>query len=218
MATTPPTQFHHFPSLPYELRLKIYHILLNEPRNVKINGKRPIMKISRKRYLETYTTTTPIPPLLHSSQETRAEALTYYRAHFRSEHSPSYIYVNFERDTIQLADGVMAYLSGEELKGIRRLHLQVEDAAYFGHYNLGMLAKMRGLREVELVGLGEDAGTWQSRGHYFRGMVRELREMRREDPFWDCPRVRIVHADSGEEFAVVEGGVWTEADEDDEDD
>ncbi|APA15132.1 predicted protein [Sclerotinia sclerotiorum 1980 UF-70] len=214
MATPAPlTQFHHFPSLPYELRLKIYNILLNEPRSVKIDGKRPVMKIGRKRYLETYTTTTPIPSLLHTNHETRAEALTHYHAHFRTEHSPSYIYVNFDRDTISLADGVIAYLSGKELNGIQKLHLQIEDTAYFGHYNLKRLEEMRGLKEVELVGLGQDAGTWQLRGHYFRGLVREIREMRRRAPLWDCPRVRIVHADSGEEFAVVEGGGWSEDDE-----
>ncbi|KAJ8068141.1 hypothetical protein OCU04_003712 [Sclerotinia nivalis] len=215
MATAPLTQFHPFPSLPYELRLKIYNTLLNEPRTVKINCEKSIIKLSRRRYLKSYTSSTPIPPLLHTSHESRAEALTHYQPLFRTEHSPSYIYINFDTDTINLADGIMTYLAGAELEGIRRLELQVEDAAYFGHYNLEILSKMRGLREVELVAKGEDRGTWQPRGHFLRGIMRDLKELRRENPLWDCPRVRLMHADSGEEFAVVEGGVWTEADEED---
>ncbi|KAF7865984.1 hypothetical protein EAF04_006147 [Stromatinia cepivora] len=215
MATAPLTQFHFFPSLPYELRLKIYCILLNEPRTVKINSEKSIIKSSHRRYLKSYTSTTPIPSLLHICHESRAEALTHYKPLFRTEHSPCYIYINFDTDTIDLADGIITYLTGEELEGIRRLEIQVEDAAYFGHYNLEMMSKMRGLREVELVAKGEDCNTWQPRGHYLRGIMRDLKELRRENPLWCCPRVRLMHADSGEEFGVVEGGVWTEADEED---
>ncbi|ESZ92846.1 hypothetical protein SBOR_6754 [Sclerotinia borealis F-4128] len=115
--------------------------------------------------------------------ESRCEALTYYQSFFRTPHSPSYIYVNFTIDTIKLADGIISYVDGEERDGIRKLELAVEDAAYFGHYNLETISKMQGLQELELVATERDRSSWQPEGHYL---------MRREKPDWCCPRVRLV--------------------------
>lgn len=91
----------------------------------------------------------------------------------------------------------------------------MEDSAYFGHYNLETIMEMKGLQELELIAKGEDLDTWQPEGHFLRNIMRDLKEVRRDNPEWCCPRVRLVHGRLGKEFGVVEGGVWTEADEED---
>lgn len=217
MTTNPLTQFHPFPSLPYELRLKIYSLLLTSPRTLPITAQKGTITPTRRRYLKSYTTPTPIPPLLHTCHESRLEALTHYRALFHTPHSPSYIYANFDRDTIQLADGVLSYLGGDELRGIRRLVVDVEDSAYFGHYHLETIMRMEGLSDLELVARGEDLNTWQPEGHFLRGIWRDLREGRKRRKDWWCPRVRLVDRRLGSEFAVFEGGFWAEEDEEEGD-
>ena len=89
----------------------------------------------------------------------------------------------------------------------------MQDSAYFGHYNLEFIVKMKGLKELEVIAPGEDLDTWQPEGHFLRNLVRDFKETRRDHPDWCCPRVRIIHAGSGKEFGIVNGGVWTEADE-----
>ncbi|TGO49654.1 hypothetical protein BCON_0204g00050 [Botryotinia convoluta] len=215
MATSPLAQFQFFSSLPYELRLKIYGMILNDTRTVQINCEKATIISTRRRYLKSFKSPTPIPSLLHICQETRAEALAHYKPLFCTQYSPSYIYINFTTDIIKLADGIIPYLDGEERDGIRKMELVVSDMAYFGHYNLEAISKMRGLQELELEALGEDLNSWQPEGHYLSTIMKELKEMRREKPDWCCPRVRLVHGRLGKEFGVVEGGIWTEADEED---
>ena len=106
-------------------------------------------------------------------------------------------------------------MDGEERDGIKKMELVVSDGAYFGHYNLEAISNMSGLQELELEAQGEDLNTWQPEGHYLNNIMKELKEMRREKPEWCCPRVTLVHGRLGKEFGVVEGGIWTEADEED---
>lgn len=223
MTTTPPTQFHLFPSLPYEIRHKIYKHILSEPRTVKITGEKGIMTSTSRarRYLKRYNSSTPIPTLLHLSHETRLLALKHYKPHFRTQCSPSYTYINFETDTIELADGILSYLEGrEETDKISKLCVQVMDAAYFSHYHLEMLVHMKRLLQADIRVKEEDVHGWQPAGHFLRALWGDLRELRRQNQEWEYPRIRLMYWDGDEGverlFAVVEGA-WRGDDEEQED-
>lgn len=64
--------FHLFPSLPTELRLKIYNHIAN------LTSSRRILKISHSPMLERYTSNTAPPLILSLSAESRAWAQTQY--------------------------------------------------------------------------------------------------------------------------------------------
>lgn len=136
MTTTPRNQFPSFSSLPYELRFKIYGMLLNEPRLLTITCEKATVSTTNGnfQYIKSYTSPTPIPPLLHICHESRVEALTHYKPLFRTKYSPSYIYVNFTTDSIKLADGMLPYLFREKCEGIREMKIVIEDTEYYSHF------------------------------------------------------------------------------------
>jgi 2EXR family len=67
-----PTTFQSFPKLPFELRLKIYHLMLI-PRYIHYNPQRALRS--------NLTLDSQIPPLLHINHESRTFAATQYSLH-----------------------------------------------------------------------------------------------------------------------------------------
>jgi hypothetical protein len=97
---TPPT-FSLFGELPTEIRLKIWKIAAREPRLVNIQcQKEAYMAGTIKRFIaKSFTTTNPVPPLLHACHESRAETISEYQLSFATSHTPASIYINFDRDS-----------------------------------------------------------------------------------------------------------------------
>ncbi|KAE9367440.1 hypothetical protein N431DRAFT_561418 [Stipitochalara longipes BDJ] len=212
-----PQTFTLFPSLPFELRLKIWDLALSEPRTVTISCHRE--KLDRdRRFAKAFTSLTPPPPLLHVNRESRFEALSRYLPFFKTETSEVYTYISFSQDTIKCADSVLEYMPRHEVSHIERLVLEVRDAEYFGHFHMDVVKKMERLQELELLAApGEIDYMWSRNERYVGTLMGNFHEKRFEDPGWRCPRMRIVNRKSGEEVGVIEGGVliegWKKGDE-----
>jgi 2EXR family len=200
------TTFTLFPSLPFELRLKIWDHALAEPRSVTIVCHREMLDRER-RFAKAFTSSTPLIPLLHINRESRYEALSRCTRSFTTDTSPIYTYICFPLDTIKCADSVLEYMPHTEVQQIRRLVLDVRDAEYFGHFHMDVVKRMERLESLELLAApGAIDYRWNRADRYVVTLQREFTEKRYEDPGWRCPRVRIVNKGSGEEVGVIEGG------------
>ncbi|RFU29986.1 hypothetical protein B7463_g6378, partial [Scytalidium lignicola] len=206
-------QFHKFPLLPSELRLKIWSLALDISRTIKVNLKKDIVRPGPgHRYAQSFNSPTPVPALLHTCRESRFEGLTIYKPCFTTRHSPNYIYVCFDRDVVEIADNVICYIGEEECRELQSLIVQVKDFAYFGHYNMETLMSMSALTNLRLVvdsvtgRLGWDT---ESEYPYLWSLTRDFEEARRLNPNWVRPTVYIVDAKTGKEVSVLAGGVWT---------
>jgi hypothetical protein len=213
------SKFHHFNLLPFELRHKIYTLILAQPRTVSITCEKKVMVPTTRRYIESFASTTPIPVLLHVSSESRREALKYYAPCFKTTHSPKYIYVNFSLDTIKLAEGILGYLAPADHDNIQRLILYVNDAAYFGHYHMDHLVVMKSLKEIVMWAGHGEIYSWVRDGEYLIILTRDFHRARRDNratgdnPGWNCPRVEIMHGVKGNRVGLIEGGCWTQEEE-----
>jgi hypothetical protein len=231
MSQSPPTTFPLFPQLPSELRLKIWSLALSSPRTVTISCKKDTLNTGG-RYASAFTTTTPPPAPLHTCREARYEGLTIYKPYFtvpsseqwtryegpsvfkpyinstKSTTSDIYTYLNFDLDTVRCADNVLEYIGKLEINGIRRLVLEVRDVAYFGHFCMDVLKSMSKLKELGLWTQEGNTYSWSRGGQVqlYETLERDFMETRYGDPGWECPRVRIVNINSGEEMAIIEGG------------
>jgi hypothetical protein len=77
--------FARFPDLPVELRLSIWKTGCFESRNVdfeRVTQSFPTTYNSRSNAASRYRSQTAIPPILHTSQESRSEALKHYSLEF----------------------------------------------------------------------------------------------------------------------------------------
>ncbi|KIN07134.1 hypothetical protein OIDMADRAFT_16005 [Oidiodendron maius Zn] len=205
---TPPT-FTLFRELPTEIRVKIWKIAAREPRLVNIQCQREsYMRGAMKRFLaKSFTTTNPVPPLLHACHESRAETIFEYQLSFATSHTPASIYINFDRDTPRLASGVLVYLGPEELSKIRFLSIKVIDYPYFAHFNMGILRNMESLESLELLA-HQDQEAPRGRG-IARTLTDDFNEERERYPEGKVLLVRIVSGDTGEEIAARnEDGSW----------
>lgn len=198
--------FTLFPQLPFELRLKIWDHALSTPRTVTISCQREMLDRER-RFAKAFTSSTPVPPLLHTNHESRTEALARYTPSFRTDTSPNSTYISFAHDTVRCADSVLEYLSPREAVAIQHMILEVRDAEYFGHFNMDVVRRMASLRELVLLAKPGDVDyAWNRPDRYVATLEGNFLEAKCEDPGWVCPRVRIVHRDRGEELCVLEGG------------
>jgi hypothetical protein len=198
--------FTLFPHLPFELRLKIWEYALSEPRTVIISCHRGMLDKER-RFAKAFSSPTPPPSVLHVSRESRLEALPQYTPTFKTDTSDIYTYFCFPLDTLRCADSVLDYMPTEEVKRIEKLVLDVRDAEYFGHFHMDVVKEMERLEDLTLVTKPGEADYRMNRpGRYVDTLAGEFENARCENPGWRCPKVRIVHRDSGKEKWVFEGG------------
>jgi len=203
-ASSPLTEFHLFPQLPGELRLKIWKLALSTPRVVDIDCTKQSVE-GERRWVERFYSSTPQPALLHACQESRFEALstnTYLPA-FTTKHSPNVIYVSFDQDTIQCSDSMLPYIAKTEAIAIQRMILDVRDAAYFGHFHMDTVKTMTNLTHLELLMSQPLVQSWEPAEKF---LVRDFQRERFDSPGWNSPTVRIVDRITKEELAVVHGG------------
>jgi len=216
---TSPPSFELFPTLPFELRLKIWDLVLSSPRVVTLSCERA--KLDReRRFAKAFTSKTPPPALLHVCRESRFEALSTYQPFFKTETSPIFTYVSFEQDAIHCAEIVLDYMGEVEVQSIQRMTVEVNDAEYFGHFHMGVITGMRKLKEMSLLAEEGRLLGWHRNGRYVEALTNGFKDARYTDPGWECPRIRIMNKHTGEELSVIEGGAlipgWKEGDEVDE--
>jgi 2EXR family len=198
--------FHLFPHLPFELRLKIWDHALSSPRTVTLSCQREMLDRER-RFAKAFTSSTPTPPLLSTTRESRLEALSRYTPSFKTDTSSICTYISFTQDTLRCADSVLEYMPPHEIAQIQHLVLEVRDAEYFGHFHMDVVKRMERLKEVTLLaGPGEVDYRWNRADRFPQTLKNNFLEAGFENPGWVCPRVRIVHRTSGEELCVLEGG------------
>lgn len=212
------SNFHQFPALPTELRLKIWAIALSTRRTITILCDRPAFKRGEIRQAHGFKSNLPTPVLLHVCRESRAEALNVYKPYFKTSRSNdtyistrNSIYVSFEQDTLQFEDTVLPYLAETELQGIKTLILDVKDAAYFAHFNMASVKRMRGLKTVDIFA---DKGLHQGYRTYYEQLMGDFEDAREIDPGWECPKVTIRKRGTNTVVGNIEGGAlipgWVE--------
>ncbi|KUJ19511.1 uncharacterized protein LY89DRAFT_780436 [Mollisia scopiformis] len=207
-ATMPPSEFTLFPQLPLELRLKVWGFALTEPRIVKISCKKGFTDIGR-RITEYFICHNPTHPILHVNQEARFEGLTTYSyvPFFQTTSSDRYTYINFDYDIIRCPASVLEYLGPAEIKAMRKMVLEVGDAAYFGHFHMDTIVRMKNLEELELLSEHGLVYGWdKNRDVLVERLTNDFQGARFEDPGWRCPRVSIVNIKTGGVAGVIEGG------------
>lgn len=202
--------FHLFSRLPGEIRLQIWSLILSTPRTIELNCDIEIHSNTGRGYAKSFTTKTPIPPLLHVNHESRYEALKVYTAHFNTEHSPNYIYVAFDRDIIKLHEEVLAHVLNTELASIRYMSLGVMGYDYLEWVRLGAIGKMRRLVELELVHVhdrfdsdGEDGDVRElatsDRYPFAKNLIRGIEA---HFPDWNYPKVCVVSYLTGKRYEL----------------
>lgn len=107
-----------------------------------------------------------------------------------------------------MADKDIQYLGTEERDGIQMMKVKVIDCSNFGHYHMNTFKGLKSLKELEVV-MDERVGLQQRN---FRdqnpaiALIWQFEDERREDPAWECPRVRIVGSDTGKLYGESQGG------------
>lgn len=197
------TTFHLFPMLPSELRIQVWNLALSVPRVVTVSCKKE-RRNGYWRFTKSFVSHTAVPALLHTCRESRLEGFLTYIPMFKNDISPTYTYVS-EHDTIQVSDNILALIGEEEKERVQRMILEVKDTAYFGHFNMDALMRMRKLRELDLL-VQDEVASWNEERRYVDGIIGDFEQARERDPGWECPRVRILDRNTGMELSVIPGG------------
>lgn len=108
----------------------------------------------------------------------------------------------FDQDVLQLPEDVLGYVGKAELDNVRSMIVEVIDSSYFGNFNMDILRRMPRLRELELV-VNEKRGV--ERRQFVATIKEDFQEAMAMDPEWECPPVRIVSRETGEEMGVIKG-------------
>jgi hypothetical protein len=221
MSSKPLTQFHLFPSLPPELRLKIWSYS-HHPRTIPIECEKAIVSASKpRRFVKAFTSPIRPPSILQICRESREEALPLYTALFRTSYSKGWTYICLPVDTVFIPDSTLGYLGRDEICGIQRLKLEVHDCTNFSHYHLDTIMEMRALKELDLV-IDENSTSLSVRGGEpanipsARVLEYDFSDRKLDRPGWEAPEIRIL-GKHGELLGRVEGGAlvpgWVIGDE-----
>ncbi|KAF3045004.1 hypothetical protein E8E12_002647 [Didymella heteroderae] len=185
--------FHLFPRLPLELRIRVWERAAFE-RLVIINGN-----ISYG-----YWSPTPVPPVTRACRESRR--YSSYCKHFTAarKHPERYFWINPPRDTIQIYPILINPLS-TETKEVVRLRIDLSHSKGWGVDDFfwshgGSLDAFPGLKSVDIL-VADELARWTSfndEGWWW----------------WDCigvgppPWMRIVSCRTGEWIDAVNCGVY----------
>jgi hypothetical protein len=210
-------EFHPFPLLPTELRLKIWSLALHTPRAITIAcRKSPMHRRTPElpRTIEAFSSTTPVAPLLHTCRESRNEAAPSYPPAFVTPRGR--LFVAFAVDRVCMPDSILASVPDADLRRIRHMVLDVRDCYYFEFFNMESIVRMRALETLDLLawkGPEYYIGTAAVRDRrYVEELVAGFEGAREANRDWVCPRVRIMNKDTGEEIGGLEGGLLPESD------
>jgi len=180
-------EFHLFPALPPELRLKIWGYALSVPRNVTVLCLEGRFERGAPREVKFSSPDRP-PALLHVCRESRCEALRIYTPAFQTGKGATPIYVAFSQDTIESSQNLLRCLGKLELEGIQRLVLVIKDPSYFADFNSQFLKMMQhNLRELELlIDQGDEYRGPRTRD-MFEWLPKDIRWSVAQDNDWTKP-------------------------------
>jgi hypothetical protein len=165
--------FHRFPTLPLELRLRIWHFALQIPYMINLHMGWQLDPYSNACTKYLYASSNIPRPLLFVNWEARAAALSAYLPGFYNQSGTKVVWINPKLDTLYL-DGLLVDLLVKYcvVKWIERVAFPVEDWLILNNYGMPMMPwrtrilceHMRALREVQLVTWDELkwSGTWIS--------------------------------------------------------
>jgi hypothetical protein len=198
MSTLSPSQsgttFHHFPLLPAELRTQIWTYAAFEPRYLKLEYTEKGNKVD-------YFYICNPAPVLYACQESRSQALVFYRKAFSVRGNPRYIWVNFAVDTIELLDIRVSSnnLERDDLNRIERLVVNVEEQHVFVHRTVDRLRFHPPLKDIVILSF-YGVSNWDA-----EDIIEATRRMR---SWYDwkkikCPRMRIRELYTGVEMDLL---------------
>ncbi|KFY95455.1 hypothetical protein V500_02770 [Pseudogymnoascus sp. VKM F-4518 (FW-2643)] len=196
--------FHLFPTLPVEIRLKIWSLLLLIPRTVICSEK--VITDAAPRAVKVWETNTPPPPLLHVNRESRYEALAIYAPYFATPSHPRPIYLSLSQDVVRFMDGLLPHVPDSPLHQIEHMVTHTKDCAYFGFYHMDTLKRMKALRELEIYAEMNLVYRGDEPDRFINLLVSEFEDAMEADPGWDCPKIRIIDAQTGKALRFIEGG------------
>ncbi|KAE9976686.1 hypothetical protein EG328_002472 [Venturia inaequalis] len=203
-----PKTFQQFPLLPSELRIKIYQYALTTPRTIIIACRREKIQGTRQ-YKETLTSKTPVPALIHTSREARFESLKLYTPSFKTDTSPNYTYIHFEKDTIECTHRVLQYLKLDTREKVQNMVVHVHDAALFWHFHMETVMQMIALKSLDILA-PQDTISWSTDRRCIDGLINDIGLSKEWNPDWVSPRVRIMDKYNKEELAILPAGKWVD--------
>lgn len=90
---------------------------------------------------------------------------------------------------------------------MERMVLDISDAMYFGHFHMESVMRMRKMKDLTLLVTEKGIRpSWDSRTRYLEKVARDFLEAKYSDPAWECPRVKVICADNGEELSTLKSG------------
>ncbi|KAL7930096.1 hypothetical protein V8C35DRAFT_313544 [Trichoderma chlorosporum] len=140
--------FHPFSRLPIELRIRIWH-LTAFPRIVHMKHKLKILNEQRVLYMAT---STPCPPVMQASRESRQHA-PYQRA-YKNDYEPRYTWINFETDMVCNDNGGNPLLHKPHEQDIQRLKFSIDnDRAdyWFFYYGFKVIPTFSNVKEIHVA-------------------------------------------------------------------
>ncbi|GFF24529.1 hypothetical protein IFM61606_09165 [Aspergillus udagawae] len=187
------SDFTFFPLLPAEIRVYIWSLSLPTSRVIRITCDRGIKPNSR-RYARGFRADHPNPAQLVVNREAREETLRVLGPYFRTEVSPhACIYLAPERDTVHLAEAVLAYLGEVERNALQRMIIEVHDFLMFETYGMKDLGSMQALKEVDLIVSRTPVASYL-RHDAVEVLKDAFKDYARNQPQWQIPRVRVLAA------------------------
>ena len=177
-------EFHLFPSLPSEIRINIWGIVLSIPRNVTLDYKCGVRSFSPS----------TLPALLQVCRESRFESLQIYKT-FRTDSRLKNIYGAISQDTIitsETFDGMWK----AELQGIQKLQIIINRTNRFFPFGITALKKMQpDLKEVELV---FEEGVLYPRYRSAFQTVMDVLCFEIAQGWDSCPDMKVINGQTGE--------------------
>jgi hypothetical protein len=126
--------------------------------------------------------------------EAREETLQVFSPYFRTEVSPyACIYLAPERDTVHLAEVVLAYLSEIERNALQHMIIEVYNFLMFEMYRMEDLGCMQALKEVDLI-VSRTPVALYLRHDAVEVLKDAFEECARNRPQWQIPQVRVLTA------------------------
>lgn len=81
-----------------------------------------------------------------------------------------------------------------------------KDIAYFGFYHMNTLKRMKALRELEIYAEGNLIYRGDEPDRFINLLVSEFEDAMEADPGWECPKIKIIDAQTGKASRFIEGG------------
>ena len=87
----------------------------------------------------------------------------------------------------------------------------MRDAAYFGHFYMDTLKRMKSLKELEIWAQNpSDAPGWRRPDRYITTLAADFEASREVNFWWEMPNVRIFNGETGMLEREIEGGARNE--------